>query len=281
MSLCVADSLGSAGVDPVDVMTRFSAWKNHRQYTATGVVFAVGGICRRGIERFERGIKPEDCGDLTEKSNSNGGLMRNFPIALYASQHTKDIDALLWLVHSYSALTHGHPIGLICCGLYALFIHEWLQRGANETLFQVMDRAIEKGRAWYAARGGGFAEAIYHPGLFLSAAEIRGKREMELPAFGKAVNTWNIAVWSLLNTGNYRDCVLKAVNLGQDTDTNAAVAGSLAGFLYGCESIPAEWIKTLQNRNLIERIAIRLDKARQGSAEENRQERLPKIISPD
>ena len=174
---------------------------------------------------------------------------------------------MLRLVHSYSALTHGHPVGLTCCGLYALFIREWLSRGQGETALDVMERAIEKGRAHYAAMGGGFQEAINRPGLFLSAKALKAKTDEQLPTFGYVMNTWNIAVWSLLNTDNYRDCVLKAVNLGGDADTNAAVAGSLAGFIFGCEDIPEEWLETLQNRKLIERFAYRLDDKKRDSAE--------------
>ena len=259
MALCIADSLGTKGVDPDDVMKKFSAWNNRRQYTATGVVFDVGTTCRRGIVKYDLGAPPELCGDCTENGNGNGGLMRCFPVALYACRQTENTEELLRLVHSYSALTHGHPVGLICCGLYALFIREWLNREQGEAVFDVMDRAIEKGRMHYAAMGGGFEEAINRPGLFLSAKDLKGKAEDQLPTFGYVMNTWNIAVWSLLNTDNYRECVLKAVNLGGDADTNAAVAGSLAGFVYGCEDIPEEWLEALQNRKLIERFANRLD----------------------
>ena len=262
MALCIADSLGTKGVDPDDVMKKFSAWNNRRQYTATGVVFDVGTTCRRGIVKYDLGAPPDLCGDYTENGNGNGGLMRNFPVALYACRQMENTDDMLRLVHSYSALTHGHPVGLICCGLYALFLREWMSRKDGETLFDTMDRAIETGRACYTAMGGGFTEAINRPGLFLSATELKAKTEDQLPTFGYVMNTWNIAVWCLLNTDNYRDCVLKAVNLGGDADTNAAVAGSLAGFIYGCEDIPEEWLEALQNRKLIERFAGRLDDER-------------------
>ena len=261
MALCIADSLATKGVDPDDVMKRFSAWNNRHQYTATGVVFDVGTTCRRGIVKYDLGAPPDLCGDYSENGNGNGGLMRTFPVALYACRHMEDIGDMLRLVHSYSALTHGHPVGLICCGLYALFIREWLNRGWGETVFAVMDRAIETGRAHYAAMDGGFAEAVNRPGLYLSAAQLQSRTEDQLQTSGYVMNTWNIAVWSLLNTDSYRDCVLKAVNLGGDADTNAAVVGSLAGFVYGCEDIPTEWLESLQNRKLIEHFADRLDRS--------------------
>jgi ADP-ribosylglycohydrolase len=46
--------------------------------------------------------------------------------------------------------------------------------------------------------------------------------------------------------------VLKAVNLGSDTDTVAAIAGGLAGVLYGYDDIPKKWRHTLARRDYIE-----------------------------
>lgn len=55
----------------------------------------------------------------------------------------------------------------------------------------------------------------------------------------------------MLNTDSYTQCVLKAVNLGEDTDTVAAVAGGLAGILYGYEQIPTAWINVLAKKQEI------------------------------
>ena len=63
-------------------------------------------------------------------------------------------------------------------------------------------------------------------------------------------------MWCLLNTDNYKNLALKAVNLGEDTDTVAAVAGGLAGIFYGVENIPGEWLETLQNKNYLEDISV-------------------------
>ena len=42
------------------------------------------------------------------------------------------------------------------------------------------------------------------------------------------------------------------MNLGDDTDTTAAVAGALAGIVYGIEGIPSEWLDKLRGKDLIE-----------------------------
>ena len=76
----------------------------------------------------------------------------------------------------------------------------------------------------------------------------------EIKSGGYVVNTLEAALWCLLTTDNYEDCVLTAVNLGDDTNTTAAVAGGLAGLMYGYDSIPAEWLNTLIRREYIDEL---------------------------
>ena len=44
------------------------------------------------------------------------------------------------------------------------------------------------------------------------------------------------------------------MNLGEDTDTVAAVAGGLAGILYGYDNIPKEWTDTLVKNDMISKL---------------------------
>ena len=60
------------------------------------------------------------------------------------------------------------------------------------------------------------------------------------------------AVWSLINTDSYEQALLKAVNLGEDTDTVGAIAGGLAGLCYGYDAIPEEWLSAIKRRDWIE-----------------------------
>lgn len=87
---------------------------------------------------------------------------------------------------------------------------------------------------------------------------LRDSRELrreDVRSTGYVVDTLEAALWCLYNTGNYRDCVLAAVNLGDDTDTVAAAAGGLAGLMYGCDGkkgIPKEWISQIARKEWIE-----------------------------
>lgn len=81
-----------------------------------------------------------------------------------------------------------------------------------------------------------------------------GLSERDVLSSGYIVDTYNAALWCFATTDSYRDCVLRAVNLGEDTDTVGAVAGALAAACYGYDSIPQEWVKTLRAKGLIDSV---------------------------
>lgn len=89
--------------------------------------------------------------------------------------------------------------------------------------------------------------------LSLPRQEIRGS--------GYVLHTLEAALWCLLRTDSYRACLLEAVNLGEDTDTTGAVAGGLAGILYGLDAIPAQWLEVLAKRDEIETLCRNFSKS--------------------
>lgn len=82
--------------------------------------------------------------------------------------------------------------------------------------------------------------------------QLKDVPERGIRSGGFVRDTLKAATWCFVNTNSYEDCVLAAVNLGDDTDTTAAVAGALAGTAYGIDAIPQEWIDTLRGKELIE-----------------------------
>lgn len=78
--------------------------------------------------------------------------------------------------------------------------------------------------------------------------------ETEIKSTGYIVDSLEASIWCVLTTKSYKECVLKAVNLGKDTDTVGAIAGGIAGLLYGYNSIPQEWISSLVKTDLIDKL---------------------------
>lgn len=77
-------------------------------------------------------------------------------------------------------------------------------------------------------------------------------KEADIRSSGYVVDTLEAALWSLAQSHSFAETVLTAVNLGEDTDTIGAIAGGLAGILYGIEGIPAQWLDQLRGKELIE-----------------------------
>jgi ADP-ribosylglycohydrolase len=74
----------------------------------------------------------------------------------------------------------------------------------------------------------------------------------KIKSSGYVVDALEAAVWSLTTTDRFDQALLKAVNLGDDTDTVGAIAGGLAGLFYGYDNIPEDWLSAIKRREWIE-----------------------------
>lgn len=245
MTLCALEAFTRKEFRRETVMDNFCAWLYRGEFTATGEVFDCGGTCAAAIRAYARHhADVESCGLADERSNGNGSLMRILPFALFAPED-------LPFIEKASALTHAHPRSRIACGVYALILSELIE--AREV--GAYRAALEKA----AARYGSDPEWR----SFAPLAELESRSRDSIRSSGYVVDTLEAALWCLITTDSYRDCVLKAVNLGSDTDTVAAVAGGLAGAVYGPAGIPGEWLDALLRRDLIEELCEKAG-ARQG-----------------
>lgn len=80
----------------------------------------------------------------------------------------------------------------------------------------------------------------------------------QIKSSGYVRDSYEAAFWAFENTGNFRDCVILAANLAGDADTVAAIAGQIAGRIYGIEGLPSEWLAKLAWRDKIEAMAADL-----------------------
>jgi ADP-ribosylglycohydrolase len=235
--LCTADSLINHDFDLHDLGRRFVRWYREGHRTPWGKVFDVGGTTRRAIGRLENGVEPEMAGDGGENSNGNGSLMRILPIALRFADSSS--DELLNYAHRASALTHGHPRSQIACGFYCLIVTELL-KGIKP--LDAYLNAIESGLKAYARPPYLHEMAPFRK--FVSG-RIHELAESDIGSGGYVVDTLEASTWCLLNSSSFEEAVLKAVNLGGDTDTTGCVTGGLAGAYYGVSAIPEEWKQAL------------------------------------
>ena len=234
-------------IDYLDVMGNFWKWYERDEFTATGERFDIGNTTRSAIVRFSRKILlPTKCGATEESSNGNGSLMRILPATLYLFGTRGKIGGdELKIIHEFSSLTHGHIISQMACGIYSLIAAQILN---GKNISEAISAGMAEAQNFYGD------DKAFKNFSRLCDENFSALPENEISSSGYVVDTLESALWCLLNTDNYQSLALKAVNLGGDTDTTAAVAGGLAGIFYGAESIPAEWLATLKRLDYLEKI---------------------------
>ena len=146
--------------------------------------------------------------------NGNGSLMRTAPLALLGCTDEEVMDV--------SAVTHAHRIAKESCLTFVRLLEDVISE-PDET----------KRRIWRT---------------------VWNLDESEVPSNAFVVNTLTAALWCFAHTNSYEECVLKAVNMGKDTDTTACVVGALAALAYGFDSIPKRWVNELRGRDIIDGI---------------------------
>ena len=250
MTLCLLDSL-SKGLDYDDIMNNFIKWFSHGDYSPFGEAFDIGITTRRALMDFERGKRPLECGGKSEGDNGNGSLMRILPILFYLqSVYGNDFQAVeqtFNIIHNVSSLTHAHKRSQLACGMY-ISVASMLSLDLG--LKDAVDLGINKAMEYYRKQDDFRDELVYFKRL--EEKDFANLPLEEIKSGGYVVDTLEAAIWCLLNAKDYKECVLKAVNLGRDTDTVAAVAGGLAGLKYSYETIPEEWRAKIIKRDYIE-----------------------------
>ena len=234
------------------LMDKFSNWFMYGDYTPYGEVFDCGISISRAIFNYRKGMKPVDCGGKAEWENGNGSLMRILPAALNWSESlaTDDMEGKE-LIYDLSALTHGHLRSKMACLIYAKFIADLLCNPDKDKM-EIAEKSLSICKKYFDLSDDEdvTAEKEKYARLWNTPA-FTSLGEENIKSSGYVVDTLEAAIWCFLNTDNYKDCVLKAVNLGEDTDTIGAVAGGLAGLYYGIEAIPEEWIEMLPKKEWI------------------------------
>ncbi|AOR70385.1 hypothetical protein BBJ41_22785 [Burkholderia stabilis] len=209
-------------------------WFHRGAFTPDGRVFDVGLQTQRAFHALAAGKAPAVAGPDGERDNGNGSLMRCFPVVMVAASR----DEAIRLACKQSLVTHGHVRSQLCCALYCL------------TALGIVE-------------GQSAPDAVRAAEDDLLARYERTNDEIELKVVldgrfdapqgsGYVVDSFWSSIHCLLSTGSYEDCVKRAIALGNDTDTTAAIAGSLAGALYGEPALPERWIATLRGKEKVE-----------------------------
>jgi ADP-ribosylglycohydrolase len=269
MALCLASSLISKkGYDPYDQMVRYSWWYKYGYLSSTGKCFDIGNATRDSLEEFlyrqKSLITRFNCSedkldylswDEIQSARAlnincsgsgvagNGALMRLAPVPLFF--YRSPAIAVEFSGHS-GQITHGDQKAYDACRYYGALIVAALR---GETKEQLLDQEFySKHKPW-------FGNKELHPDILrVARGSYKNPQGYEGGIRGKGyiVNALEAALWAFWSDkGSFEKGALAAVNLGDDTDTTAAIYGQLAGAYYGYKSIPKNWSEKLYAHDLL------------------------------
>jgi ADP-ribosylglycohydrolase/protein-tyrosine phosphatase len=216
---------GTVRFDLADQAHRIRAWHEASAYTPQGdPPFDIGGATRAAIEALQRGVPPEMSGSTLPDALGNGSLMRILPLAL-AGRAADDATLVEW-ASAASAVTHGASLARAACALYTLAARRLLHEPDRPDA--ALNGAV--GSLQAAVADDPLATAVQA----VLAWNGRAGRGHVADSFWSA---WE----AFAGAATFEEAIRRAIRLGNDTDTTAAIAGGLAGIRWGIDGIPTAW----------------------------------------
>jgi ADP-ribosylglycohydrolase len=249
LTFCLAESI-IEGYDIHKLANKFIAWRKDGYWTARGKVFDIGNTTRESIINLSKGLHPTLAGGSSEIDNGNGSLMRILPLVIL-TKHL-NIQERFDLAKEVSSFTHAHNRSVIACFYYLEFALQIMERKDKFEIYNNLKTTVSN----FLNASEIYSDEINHFDRLLKE-NIYELNEDDIQSGGYVIHTLEASVWCLLTSDNYAIAVLKAINLGGDTDTTGAVTGGLAGLLFGFKSISKDWFFAIAKKNEINQLIHR------------------------
>jgi len=215
--------------DDEQIARAYGYWRRSRPFDIGGTI---GQATRAIVDAESRGqsIIQAARAAANRGSEANGGLMRQSPLAIWG--HALPHDELDRLVRRDTTLTHPSRV---CQDTSAAFIV-----AVAATIKEGLDGEAAYGRAleWDQQHG-------ESPTVSRALAESRHAKPQYESNQGHVLIALHNAFYQALHASSFEEGVVATVMGGGDTDTNAAIAGSLLGAIHGVNAIPVQWRQTV------------------------------------
>lgn len=245
LTLCLMENIIEEG-NPETLMEKFLKYKEDGYKTPYGRMFDIGIATSNAIWKFKQGTPPENCGGKSEYDNGNGAIMRLAPLAFTLTDEF-DFPKKVEIIKKYTEVTHAHPRAIVGSVIYIeLLLRLYHNNSLDVSLREIVELFEENFDEDHIYR----QELKHYIRIF--DKDFKYVSQDEIKSSGYVVHTLEAAIWCLLTTDNFKDAVLKAVNLGDDTDTVGTITGTLAGMYYKMDGIPEEWINKIGNKDEID-----------------------------
>ncbi|WKT75311.1 ADP-ribosylglycohydrolase family protein [Lysinibacillus fusiformis] len=243
LTLCLVENIIEKG-DTRSLMDKFVRYMEQGYLTPFGEMFDIGITTAEAVSSYKKGVVPEQCGKTGEFDNGNGTLMRIAPL-VFVLINEDDFKKRKALIQQYTMITHSHPRSIVGSIIYielllSLYKNNSLELALNEVYNLLQNNLQDELHTELNAYSRIFEENF----LRISEDEINSS--------GYIVHSLEAAIWSVGHASTFKEAILKAVNLGEDTDTIAAITGALAGMCHQMEGIPTDWLNAIVKKQEID-----------------------------
>ncbi len=233
-----------------DIMSNFLLWCLDAKYTATNKVFDIGITTSNALNNYKyKGLKATECGSLEFNQNGNGSLMRMLPIVFYLFVSKLDEEEKIKVINDVSSLTHAHEISRLGCKIYSDYILRLLINNYDKADAYNYIRNIDYTKVYSKESVEVYKRILQNDISKLPLQDIKSN--------GYIVNTLEACLYVILTTNSYEEAMIKAVNLGEDTDTIGAISGSIAGIIYKYKTFPERWLNKLKCKDYLVNLAMK------------------------
>lgn len=253
-TLCLAQSLIDCnGFCLEDQLDKYLLWFTEWYMSSVGRPFGIGRQTAKQIYQYKLykewkiKYKPREEDLSGHKKDSNGSIMRIWPIPLYffdnieqaiyyagesvKSTHNTDIciDTAKYFVGLIIGALLGENKEVLLNGYYSPIPGYQKNNKMHEKLQKIVDWSYKK----------------------------KSKKEIWLK-YGYVLDSLEIVLRGFYNTESFEDGLLEIINLWNDADTNWCIYWFLAWAYYGYKQIPSRWKDHVAKKELIEKITIEI-----------------------
>lgn len=242
LTMCLIENLiQNQGQD--ELMKKFVAYKEQGYWTPYGEMFDIGRATNEAIYRYTHGSPAHQCGGAHESDNGNGALMRIAPLAFVLQAEASPVK-IKQVIEQWCEVTHRHARSHLACIFYITFLMALI---SDDHHINALEKAISFCNN-HLRTDPQYGNEFHHYEAILDQSFLNWERG-QVKSDGYVVHSLEAALWCFFKHDSYKGTVLEAVNLGEDTDTIAAIAGTMAGLKYGLHAIPEVWLQKLAQRD--------------------------------
>lgn len=239
------------------IMQNFADFTEKLKFVPPEKNFNIGDDVIMAIEAYRHAGKLSEICTGTE-NNGYGSVVRMIPVAIYLGE----IDFIgcelghyeMQIIHDSVSLIHNHSFSIVACAVYVT-VGRLLLGGFSleQSIYEAL-RLISR----YYSGNPAYRRALFEIRDLYNMDIFRLLPEIAIYSSEDSIKTVEAAIWCLINSESYEECIYRAKRLGGASDVVCSAAGGLAGLCYGISGIPEEWLRQLKSQREIKEVSKKM-----------------------